>query len=277
MVSTLNPETLLVLSPAEQLLLVTTAFIVKPAYMLGAAALLHRFRDTALRELRLVWFALASFLVGEAACGLNYLAFDGESHLVQLLHDLGMAGCFAMLVRAAMHALEETVLRATHPDKACTLLRICRVCVKHSPVRCMLHTGRLWLTAVALVAAAMPLTIGLRPVRYETIVFGWSAVLQHGLADQIVEARAFPLAALLLLAGSLWTQLRWRPGSRSVAADWLLATGLGFAAFSWMRVGVAFPLLDRIVWMEFWEEASELALIVLVGKGMRGWERRLGG
>jgi hypothetical protein len=50
---------------------------------------------------------------------------------------------------------------------------------------------------------------------------------------------------------------------------------LGPAGFAWLRALVAFPFLDRIVWMGFWEEASELALVLLVTRLTAEWVLRV--
>jgi hypothetical protein len=268
-----GPGAPLVLTPFEQILLVLTAYGIKPLYMLLAARCLVRHRNAAASEVRVAWRGLAVFLLGETACAANYLLLDGRYGLVQAVHDAGMIATFALLARAMTHGADLRVIAYSDPARACVMKRLCRRCIKTEPVRCMLRTGQVWLTAVAAVAAALPLTIPLRPVRYETTVLGRPVTLEHGWWEQWVQARAAPLAAVMLFSLAAAAA---RPGTRRGhrSALPLLCLAAGPAGFALLRTVVAFPFLSAIVWMGFWEEASELAMVLVVSRWMRGWNDR---
>lgn len=259
------PSTPIELSFAAQLLVVVTAFCIKPFCMLLNGWYLYRFRAVRSAEMRLAGRALAVFLAGETACMVNYLLFASECYAVQVFHDLGMALSFALFARALLEAFDAEVLHAEDAHRACALLPLCRRCVKRGGSTCPVRTAQRWLVVALAVLTVLPLTVPLRPVRYEAVIFGTPAVLEHGLAEQVAEARVAPLLALVFLIAAL---------ARVPADPTLLALGAGFCAFAFFRTLTAFPFLDRIVFMGFWEEASELAMVVILGKWIHGWSRR---
>lgn len=260
-----SPSTPLELSFAAQVLVVVTAFGIKPLCMALNGWYMYRFRAVRSAEMRLAGCALAIFLAGETACALNYVLFASECYAVQMFHDLGMALTFALLARALLAAIDGEVLHAEDPRRACALLPLCRRCVKHGGATCPVRTAQRWVVVALAVVAVLPLTVPLRPVRYEAVIFGQPAVLEHGLAEQVAEARVAPLVALACLLAAL---------ARAPVDPTMLSLGAGACAFAFFRVLTAFPFLDRIVFMGFWEEASELAMVVMLGKWIHGWSRR---
>jgi hypothetical protein len=253
---------------------VGTAFVLKPFYMILTCHYLLRFRKAKVPEISMAWWALFWFLGGEVACGLNYVFYDTEYSWIQMSHDVGMVMTFALLARTATLVLDWRVLNYSSTVRRCALLGVCRSCVKYRPGPCLLSSAQPWLIGALSLLFILPLTIPVQPVRYETEVFGFPTVLEHGYLAQVVEIRILPILGLLPLGAAAWmgSQL-----GAFLGVHFLTALALGPGGFSMMRVITAFPFLGAIVWMGFWEEASETAMVWLVGRWMAAWSGRLEG
>jgi len=262
------------LSLFEQLLVVGTAFVMKPVYMLLTLRYLLLLRRVEAPELRMAWWGLAWFFLGETCCGLNYLFRGTEYSWIQMSHDIGMVVTFALLARAGVQAVDLRILNYSAEVRRCALLSVCRECKKYRSTCCMLDSSRSWIIGLLLLGMVLPLTIPLQPVRFETVIFGDPTILEHGLAQQILEIRVLPLVSILLLAFAFYVN-RSRPQAGSLVIL-LICLALGPGGFAAMRTVIVFPFLKAIVWMGFWEEASETAMVFVIGTWMQSWNRRLG-
>ena len=113
---------------AEQLLITTVAFVLKPVYeimALAVAILLWRRADPDLAALRR---AALAFFIGENACAANYLFFNEQSTLMEFFHTYGMAACFGLVVFALMEAFDHRVFHFSEREKKCVLLPLCGRC-----------------------------------------------------------------------------------------------------------------------------------------------------
>jgi hypothetical protein len=244
----------------EQAALVYAVYLVKPLYMLLALAALLAFWKHIRPALR---GALLFFLLGETACAINILFFFYESTAWEYLHSYLMVVCLGFLAYALIEAADHNLLHFSDPHVKCALLGTCKGCVKYRRGACILRRLFQWALPMVAVVALMPLMAQPRPLSYNVLVFGFVRNLSHALPIQIYEIRFSPLAALALLVVS-WTWLAWSgqtQGGMQVAKIFL-AAALGYLGFAFMRLAFSSFYGDDLVWFVFWEELTELVLVV---------------
>jgi len=263
-----QPPVTAVLSPLDQGALVLAVYAIKLVYMLLALAGLA----LTWGERGPAWLALqgslAAFWLGEFFCAINILFFVEENLLFEYLHSVLMAFCLGLLFYAVMEALDEHVLHFSSPRARCALAGVCQNCVKahpESPAACLLRRLFQLMIPLAAVVALMPLMVQPLDYAFQTTVFGLPRTLIHLMPVQWYELRFSPLAAVVLLAGS-WLALVWRDGASGGlrVSKILLAAAVGQLGFSLMRLAFAAFYRERLVWFVFWEELTELLLILAI-------------
>ena len=109
----------------------------------------------------------------------------------------------------------------------------------------------------------MPFNAQSRPISYNVIVFGFLRNLSHPLPIQQYEIRFSPLAALALLSASwLWLTFYGQLPRGLLTSKVFLATALGYLGFTFMRLAFFTFYWDNLVWFVFWEELTELILVI---------------
>jgi hypothetical protein len=98
---------------------------------------------------------------------------------------------------------------------------------------------------------------------YNASVFGITFNYSHLAAYQMYEIRYCPVAAIVLLAGSL-AALLWKKRDPVALAKVLFAAAMGPLGFSFLRLMLFAPFSDELVWFTFWEEATEMIFIAAV-------------
>lgn len=254
------------LSLGEQSGLVLAVYGFKLVYMLLASGLLIFIWPERGAAWRALWGSLAAFWLGEFFCWINILFYEEESLTFEYLHSLFMVFCVGLLFYSAMEAVDRDLLHFSDPKARCALSGVCKECVKahpDTPGACLLHRLFKWSIPLGAVLAFMPLMA--QPVNYSfaTRVFGLPRTLTHLMPVQWFELRYSPMVALLLLAGS-WAALVWqghRPAGMRLSKV-LLSGAMGLLGFSFMRLALAAFYQQGLVWFIFWEELTELLLIV---------------
>ena len=244
----------------NQLALVGAIYLIKPLYMLlslAALVLLWKQISAAMR------LALFFFLAGETACAVNILFFFYENTALEYLHSFLMVVCLGFLAFTIIEALDHNLLHFSDPRVRCVLLGFCKKCVKNHPGPCILRRVFQWGLPLMGVVAWMPLFAQPRSISYNIAVFAFLSTLSHPLPIQMYEIRFSPLAGIALLAAS-WGVLNFHRNNLSEIqfSKALLAGSLGYLGFAFMRLAFFTFYWDDLVWFVFWEELTELILVI---------------
>lgn len=246
----------------EQLALVVSSFVFKPAYMLVSlllALFLWRKKVQA-TDLRVLGVGMFLFAMGEIACFINYTFYHGHSYVFDYLHSYGMVLTFSFMTFAAFEAADKRLIHFSQAQDRCGFLALCRQCYKSGEVACRLFRIFLFLSAAGLVLTTIPLAAHPVPVSYNTRIFGTFFNFANTVPFQLFEIRYCPLVAALLFAAA-GLVLLFRQRRPSVTAKVLFAGGAGFLGFSFFRLFLFAPYTDNLVWQFYWEEATEIIFI----------------
>ncbi len=114
------------------------------------------------------------------------------------------------------------------------------------------------------VLATLPLFSLFRSLAYNTRVLGVLHSYRHPVVHQLYELRYLPVLAMVLLGGCFATLslIERRPLFYSKV---LFSAALGAMGFSLLRLMLVAPFSDHQVWFAFWEEATELLYVGLIG------------
>jgi rhodanese-related sulfurtransferase len=248
----------------EQAAAVIAFFLVKPIYTLLAlaiAVLLWRCREADLAAVR--WGMIAFFL-GENACAVNYFAFKETSILWEYLHSFGMAVSFGFLVYAVLEGFDRRVLMLGSPERRCAAVALCGLCAKRTEAPCGLERVFCVLIPAIMAMAFMLPTADWHDTVYNTRVFGQPYNYAHLRLYQVFEQWYCAGAAIALLGASL--AILVAKGRQCLdAAKIAFAAGLGPLAFGAFRMILGGVYDRNRVWYLFWEECTELLLILAVG------------
>jgi len=245
---------------SEQAALVGAVYLIKPLYMILALAAILIFWKQIPAALML---ALVFFLAGETACAINILFFFYESTTMEYLHSFFMVVCLGFLAFAVIEAVDHNLLHFSDLNARCALVGVCKGCAKYRPGSCLLRRLFQWSLPLVAVVALMPFNAQPRPISYNVDVFGFLRNLSHPLPIQLYEIRFSPLAALFLLAAS-WICLTFygHTPRGMLFSKVFLAGALGYLGFAFMRLAFFTFYWDNLVWFVFWEELTELVLVV---------------
>jgi len=118
------------------------------------------------------------------------------------------------------------------------------------------------------------LTAALIPVSYDTTIWGTLYNYSHAMIHQLYEIRFCPWVAILLFTSSLGFLVigkeKWM-----VVAKLLFALGIGHLSFSFFRMVLLDSFHANMVWVVFWEEVTELILILGIGYILWKFRNRL--
>jgi rhodanese-related sulfurtransferase len=264
----------LALSRFEQTALVVAAFGFKPTYMLLSLALILWLWPRRERGLDLARYGLVAFLAGEWLCAANFSTASGSSELLEVGHQLGMVVGSALIPWGFFVLFDERVLRFTDATAPCVAVRLCKECWKRAPVSCGMHRVMLLAAPVLALVALAPLCVGVRPIDVTVPIFGTDVSYRTAFGVLLPELRAYPVGACAALAVTAVLLWRGRHGLR--AAERTFFIGIGFLIFSLFRFTLIEAYRTAPVWMDFWEETTELASIVGVGVFLLAFRRQLG-
>ncbi len=273
-----NAQVRLELTTVQQIVAFCSGGVIKPCYMLLTLVLiiwLSR-RQNSDRGLTLLLHGLIWFFAGEAFCAVNfYFHSPGFFYPFNLLHGLGMVAMSALIPLGLFRLLDEKVLHYGDPEGPCLVQRFCRHCAKREAVRCGLHDLMLFAPPALAIVAFMPWTADLHPVFFTTQVFG--SALEYGdpLGNQLIELRAYPLLGVAGCVATL-VLLLWG-GPKSVRrVEPLLFVSFGLVSYPLLRYLLVNAYLDQPYWSDFWEETTELLMILGLGLLLFVFRRQLG-
>jgi hypothetical protein len=246
----------------EQLVSFTSGMVIKPAYMLLSLVLILVLRGQRERDLVLMRRSMAAFLVGEAACAVNFF-LGNISDSVELLHDAGMVVMGALLPWGLFLLLDRRVLGFSDPQARCVLQRFCGHCWKREEVSCGLQRLFLFLAPALAVLSLIPLSTPLTPHDILLPVFGSDVPYISSVVQLLVEFRVLPLlSAALFLA----TTLILTGGKESIErAQAPFFWGLGAMSFAVLRYFLHSTFGLMPIWSDLWEELTELIAVGAVG------------
>lgn len=248
------------LSILQQATTIFSLYFVKSLYMLISAGLIFLLRGERSTHLRVLWWGVVAFFVGEFACWLNFTFFKVESLLLEYLHSTSMVAMLACLVWAGAEVMETKILRSRDSGGRCALLGICRNCGKLSGGSCAMRRIYKLMTLSLLFLCLLPFLAPLNAVSYNGEVFGFFRNFMHPTTIQFYEFRMCPIAAFICL-GMTFALLIWdRPWSIPLQ-NLLFSIGVGHLGFSYLRLIFLTPFYDDLVWFVFWEESTELLLM----------------
>lgn len=250
----------IVLSSFEQFIITTAVFVLKPLYQILSiiiVVMLWKRTDTELKALK--WGVL-SFFIGENACALNFLFFNETSLLMEYVHATGMLLCLCFVVYAVMEALDKRVIHVSEESKKCALLAECGPCYKYSSIACNARLLLLFVIPATAILAAMPLTAQHGSHFYTGTVFGTEVVFGHPVIYQVLEARLYPIVALLFFTISFLSLLLLREKGFE-PAKLFYAMGAGPLGFSLLRFMLYWGYQQNPLWADAWEEITELLFI----------------
>lgn len=238
----------------------SAVYLIKPLYMILALVVLLLLWRHIAAALRL---SLVFFLAGETACAINILFFFYESTVLEYVHSYLMVVCLGFLAFAVIEVVDHNLLHFSDLEAKCALLGVCKGCVKYHPGSCILRRLFQWSLPLAAIIALMPLNAQPRPISYNVMVFGFLRNLSHPLPIQLYEIRFSPLAALgLLVASWIWLTFRGQTERGLLVSKIFLAGALGYLGFAFMRLALFAFYWDDLLWFVFWEELTELILVV---------------
>ncbi len=249
---------------SQQVAAVAAGYVVKPIYMtlsVFIAFLLRRLKTNDLVALR---WGMISFFVGEAFCAINYIFFDEAAHWAEYLHSYGMVVAFAFVVYALLEGGDGRVIKLSQPDKRCAFLELCSNCTKYNKVRC--GATRLFLWFIPVIAALTFIPLAAVPVTTAThsMIVGTPYTYHHPVIYQRFEIRYLPILAIILLVLAWLDVWRQRTSLFPHIAKLFLAAGLGALGFSFFRMALIGIYQDDLMWATFWEEVTELMLVMAV-------------
>ncbi len=245
----------------QQVVVVASAYVVKPMYTLLALALILILWPRTDPDLKALRLGLLFFFLGENFCAMNYLCCDDSSYLFEYLHSYGMLLAFSFITYALLEGFDRRILQLSDPHHKCAALGLCKTCIKYTGASCGLkRTFFLIIPALALVAL-IPLTAAWQSVSYNTIIFGTFYNYSHPVVHQQMEILYCPLAALALLAASLLV-LMFKKENPLGPAKVVFAGGVGCLGFALLRATFFRLPGSDLMWSVFWEEATEWLFII---------------
>lgn len=264
------------LTVAQQVVAFGSGAVIKPLYMLLSVILFIVLRREKSAGLVLLRQGMLWFFVGEAFCAVDYYCrLSGPFSPFDLLHGLGMVAMSVFIPWGIYRLLDERFLHFSDPAERCLAQRFCGRCAKREAVRCGLHDLMLFMLLGLAVVALMPWSSALQPTRRVAMVFSSAVEYGQPIINQIIELRVFPIiggAGLLLTFGILLLG-----GPAAVRrAEPVFYVSIGFTSYPLLRHLLMNAYRDQLYWSDFWEETTELLMILGIGLMLYVFRGQLG-
>lgn len=251
------------LSVIQQWQVMLYAFGIKPLYMvLTFLLIVWIWRQKAVDLTALRW-GLIWFWVGETGCSIDYFFYARTSDFWEYAHGFGMAVGFSLIAYATLEGLDRRLIKFSPPGERCAAIGLCRACEKYADVRCGLKRLFKYMIPALMAVAFIPLTAPFQLNAFRTELLGSPYYYHHMVSSQWLELRACPVLALLFL-GAAWLVLLFKRHEPVQTSKALMAAGTGPLGFGLMRMALAATFSNNWVWLNFWEEFTELLFILAV-------------
>lgn len=244
----------------EELVVIAYGFVIKPGYMLLSLILIIILWQVSSLDLRMLKWGLVFFLVGEAACSVNYYVFGDNSYMSEYIHSFGMVLSFAFVTFALFEGMDKRIIKYSGPEKKCAAIDLCRACYKYTKVPCGLQRFFIFLTLACIVLAFIPLSGIPHWVSYNTSIVGTPYSFSHPVIYQLFEMRFCPYIAIGLFMITLFILLAKKTDPVAYAKVFF-SGGVGFLSFGTLRFFLLASYRDNLLWNAFWEEATEFLFI----------------
>jgi len=239
------------------------AFGIKPLYMtLSFLLIVWIWRQKAADMTALRW-GLIWFWLGETACSIDYIFYAKTSSFWEYAHGFGMAVGFSFIAYAALEGIDQRLIKFSPRGERCAALGLCRACEKYTNDPCGLKRLFKFTIPALMLVSFMPLTAPFQLNAYRTELLGSPHYYYHMVTSQWFELRFCPLLALLFLTAS-WLVLLFKRTDPVSVSKALMAAGTGPLGFGIMRMSIVATFSGNQVWLNFWEESTELLFVLAV-------------
>lgn len=238
------------------------AAFIKPFYMLLCFILILVLARTSSTPLRLLFWGLVCFDVGEAFCALD-LFFGTPGNPIaplDLLHGAGMVGMGVLVPWGLMRLADERVVRYGELSQACVVQRFCGLCWKHQQVSCGLHRLFIFTLPALALLSLIPLSFAPRPVHYVSQVFRTTVYYGAPLINECVELWGYTILGSLSFLMT-WLMLRGGGPESTRRAELPFFLGIGFSSFAIFRFFLHEVFRQTVHGSDFWEELTETIAI----------------
>ncbi|MCJ7526368.1 MAG: hypothetical protein MUP71_14280 [Candidatus Aminicenantes bacterium] len=248
------------LNPGMQWVITFLAVVIKPTYMILSLLLIIWLWRAPEPSLRLLRWALIFFLSGEMFCALNYLLTNSQSDLLEILHSLGMVGMSMLLPWGFLLLLDDRIIHFSNKNSKCELIKLCDSCWKFTDAACKFKQLS-WFAIPAVAAVALlPLPAPINSSHVVTWVLGNESHFVLSPLLQWLEFRIFPLLACFFMLVSLFFLTGNMTGLKK--AQGLFFMGFGFMLYSLLKFLLNSGFAGLPQWANFWEEITELMMVV---------------
>jgi rhodanese-related sulfurtransferase len=250
------------ISILSQTAMTAAAFVVKPLYVILTFLIILMLWGKKSRDLILIRNAMAAFFIGENACTMNYLLASNASATLEFIHGLGMVATIFLLVWGFISFLDDRVLHYLEPERPCAFQRHCKHCWKNVDVSCGLHKLALFVVPAFAFASLIPVTMPLRPFVITMPVFLSDVLWVKDFWNLMFEFRVYPILGALCFVIAFLFLRRGKAGLKKAQLPLFCATG--FVGYSFFRFGLFLTFRENQAWANWWEESTELILVVTV-------------
>lgn len=245
----------------NQFLIFSSAFIVKPLHMLLSLLIIIKLFKNRNKDLILARTGVSIFLLGELGCTFNYLFFEQNSLILELIHDLGMIGLGSFLSWAIFEFWETRVINILDKDKKCSFLKICNSCWKYDNVKCKLNKFLKLIIMILVGVSFLPLLSDESVITQQLCVFDTFIEYTESSTLLFIQYKVYPIIAIILFIIAFFIY------SNTVLVrkyNYFLFAGLGFLFYSLMSFFLV-EAFDKTLFMAtVWEEITELMIILVI-------------
>jgi hypothetical protein len=249
------------LSLLQQWQVMLYAFGIKPLYMALTFLLIAWIWRQKAADLTALRWGLIWFWVGETGCSIDYLFYAQTSDFWEYAHGFGMVVGFSFIAYAALEGADRRLIKFSPKGDRCAALGLCRACEKYTDDPCGLKRLFKFMIPGLMAVAFIPLTAPFQLNAFRTELLGSPHFYRHMVSSQWFELRVAPIMALLFL-GAAWMVLLFKRHEPVPVSKALMAAGTGPLGFALMRMSLAATFNWNWVWLNFWEEFTELLFII---------------
>lgn len=257
-------ETIRYIPVLDQTLVVITAFVLKPLYMLISLVLVWLLRGYRSRELVALRWGLLAFFIGEAFCSINYLVFDDKSILSEFMHNYGMVVAFGFIGYALLEGVDRYIIQYSHPSRRCAFVGLCRGCVKSQNVSCVVRQIMLFVLVVLGLLAFIPLLAEIQEISYYTYIYDTLYNYTRLKPHLLFELRYCPLLALVMFMAAFLSVQISKSKQVTDLARIFLSAGIGALGFGVFRLFFNAAFSQNLSWAASWEEITEFILMTII-------------